>query len=91
PALLEAVLADAAARAGITPAQKDWRAPLLWRTSTSTEGKKLHYGFNFSAEVRRAVFPLSSPAISLLDGRQLNCGDSMILGPWGVVIAEECI
>jgi beta-galactosidase len=88
-AMLEAVLADSAREAGVAAAPAAWRAPLFWRTGVNAAGRRVHYGFNFSAAPRSASLPLAGAATLLPEDRPLAPGEAVLLNPWDVVIAEE--
>ena len=51
-------------------------------------GKEVTYYLNYSAWTQRGVHA-GGPAVSLLDGREIGTGDTIVLKPWGVEIAES--
>jgi len=81
-AMIADLMADTATRAGVEW-DKEAAFPLIVRSGTLTNGKKVHYLLNYSRE------PVAVPA-SLAAGTDLLTGKShkggFELGPWGVSI-----
>lgn len=86
PALTEAILARAAAEAGITPSPH--RAPVLHRTARNAEGRTLHFLMNFSDAPAHAHLPLAHPLTDLLTGRELPPGP-LTLDRWDARVLAQ--
>lgn len=51
-------------------------------------GKEITYYLNYSAWTQTGIHA-GGPAVSLLGGREIGTGDSIVLAPWGVEILES--
>ncbi len=85
--LMDAVVRKAAEDAGLID-DSQLRFPLIVRSGTSNQGKKLHYLFNYSAEQKQLANPFAKSQ-ELLSHRAVEAGDLLTLQPWDVVILEE--
>lgn len=86
PELAEKILAEAADRAGVARPALHW--PLIQRSGTLTDGKRVHYVLNYSAAPASA--PLALPkAHDLLTGKAVAAGSTLDLAPWGAAILAE--
>jgi beta-galactosidase len=87
-ALQTAVLKDALTKAGLAGADQGAAASVHVQHGVNRAGKKIHYYFNYSAAEQAANY--SYPAgTNLLDGKPVDHGSNLTLGPWDVAIVEE--
>jgi beta-galactosidase len=88
-ALQTGIVRDALSRAGLGSAE-DEQLPKTVRVrhGSNTQGKRLHYYFNFSGQEQRFAYPYSQ-AMDLLAGSEVAKGASVALRPWGVAILAE--
>ena len=64
------------------------RFPLILHEGTNISGKQIRYFFNYSGN--EASFIYDAPAgISLLDGKPVASGSSLLLSPWDFKIIEQ--
>ncbi|UWZ85864.1 beta-galactosidase [Occallatibacter riparius] len=84
--LQSAVLKDALAKAGV---KGDYApAKIHVQHGVNRSGKKIHYYFNYSAAEQTANYPYGA-GTNLLDGKTVDHGTALKLGPWDVAIVEE--
>jgi beta-galactosidase len=74
--------------AGIERDFSDMQWPLIARSGTNGQGKRLHYVLNYSEEVKSAVCPYAHVK-DLLTGTEYQKGDTIVLSDWNLVILEE--
>ena len=87
-AVLERVLGDAAARAGVTGPAQAAHFPLVVKSGVNAQGRTLHYLLNYSAVPRAFRYSFAN-GTDLLSGRAVAAGADVPLAPWGVAIVEE--
>ena len=86
--LMGAIMKSAVQQAGITtPAQK-LSYPIIVRSGVNGFGKNLHYIFNYSNDVKTAVYPFIN-GTELFDKKTVKTNDPLQIEPWGVKIIEE--
>lgn len=86
--LMRAIMKKAIEQAGIiTPAQK-LSYPIIVRSGVNDQGKTLHYIFNYSDEVKTAIYPFKD-GTELLDKKTIKMNNQFQIEPWGVKIVEE--
>ncbi len=85
--LMDAVVRNAATEAGVIKTDQ-LRFPLIIRSGTSNQGKKLHYLFNYSAEEKQLPNPFGKSR-ELLADKSVGENELLILQPWDVLILEE--
>ncbi len=79
---------NAVQQAGIsTPAQK-LAYPIIVRSGVNGQGKTIHYIFNYSDDVKTAVYPFKD-GTKLLDKKNVKSNDNLQIEAWGVKIIEE--
>ena len=86
--LLQKLIARAADRKQILPAERQNQFPIILRSGFNDYGKKIHYIFNYSYEPKTITYPFSDSR-SLLDKQSLKANSTITIEPWGVVIGEE--
>ena len=86
-ALAERIVADEAARAGVTPSLPGVRFPVIARGGTLRNGDRVRYVLNYSAAAQRVTLP--GAGTELLSGRRLAAGETLELAPWGVAVVED--
>jgi beta-galactosidase len=87
-ALQTAILRDVLTRAGLTGPDQNAPARVRVQHGVNRMGKKIHYYFNYSAAEQRANYSYEA-GTSLMDGRAVNHGETLTLGPWDLAIVEE--
>jgi beta-galactosidase len=86
--LLQKLIARAADRKQILPAERQNQFPIILRSGFNDYGKKIHYIFNYSYEPKTITYPFGDSR-SLLDKQSLKANSTITIEPWGVVIGEE--
>lgn len=86
--ILQKLIARAADRADVATIERQYAFPLILRSGTNGQGRKLHYVFNFSARQQTIAYPFADSR-SLLDDQPLKHGAQVTIEPWGVVIGRE--
>ena len=84
-AVLKRVMADAVKEAGVAA---ELGFPLIVRGGVNKYGVVVRYYFNYSPAPAGFIYR-HGEAVDLLSGRRVVSGDSLTLGPWGVMIIEE--
>lgn len=85
-AIIEKIVAEQVKRAGI--AAPKLRFPLILRSGTSQQGKKIRYLLNYSAKPQK-IDDGYGTGTELLSGQAVTRGRPFELKPWGVAIVEE--
>lgn len=83
---LKNILRQAAADAKISVPGEQW--PVVIRSGSAMEGKKLHFVLHYSEEERDILCPYESVK-DILTGACYQKGDRIALGDWDVKILEE--
>jgi beta-galactosidase len=86
-ALVEKIVAEEVARAGVVPAVPGVRFPVIVRGGRLKNGHAIRYVLNYSATPQTFVVPAAGS--ELLRPRKLVRGQSLALAPWDVAIIEE--
>jgi len=86
--LLETLVARAADRKGIATAERQCQFPVILRSGTNDQHRKVHYLFNYSYEEQTVSYPFANSK-SLLDNQSLRNGQPVKIEPWGVVVGVE--
>jgi beta-galactosidase len=87
-ALQLAMVKRAVDQAGLASVDQQMPANVHVQHGVNRMGKKLHYVFNYSAEEQKAVYNYGAGS-SLLDGKPVTHGQTLVIAPWDVVIVEE--
>ena len=88
PALMDEVLKDVIKKAGLWSVEQATTFPLILRSGTNQDGKKIHYVFNYSGQNQTLSYPYNQ-ASNLLTGESYSKGTSITLPAWGFVVTEE--
>jgi len=75
-------------KAGLWGVEQTLAFPMIVRSGTNQSGRKVHYIFNYSMEKTTQQNPYGH-AQELLSGREVQSGESLVFGPWDLVILEE--
>lgn len=86
--LLYKLIARSAERKGIATVERQYSFPIILRSGTNDNNKKVHYIFNYSKQPKTVTYPYADSK-SLLDNQKLSKGASVNIEPWGVVIGIE--
>jgi beta-galactosidase len=87
-ALQREVIRGVLKRAGLTGPDQDLPDTVKVRHGRNSQGKLLHYYFNFSGSDQSAVYPYGDGS-ELLTGNAVAKGKSLRLGPWDLAIVVE--
>ncbi|WP_424766918.1 beta-galactosidase [Paenibacillus sp. sgz302251] len=87
-AVIRKVLASAVQEAGLWGADQVHSFPLIVKSGTNAEGKRLRYYFNYSND--KTIFDYPHPSgQELLTGALIAFGQKLELEAWGVLIISE--
>ena len=84
--VLRQVLDDTLMNAGIS-INADERFPLIHRKGTNSDGRTIHYYFNYSGQELKVKSGISGE--ELFSGKGLLEGQEFVLGAWDLAIIEE--
>jgi beta-galactosidase len=87
-ALQRSVLRDVLTKAGLTGPDQEVPAKVHMQHGVNRMGKKVHYYLNYSADEQRVRYAFGTGA-NLLDGKAVDNGSTLTLGPWDLAIVEE--
>ena len=88
--LLKKVLQNVMDKANIIPNAGSDGFPVIVRSGTNTQGKRIDYLFNYSGEKQSAWCP-QKRCQELLSGKMLQEKDLIVIPEWGVIILEEVL
>ncbi len=88
PSMTSKILADVVQKAGVGRDAQALKFPLIVRSGQNTEGKQLHYIFNYSAKEQSLPFPYKQGK-DLLTGKTFTQNMSVAIAPWDLLIVEE--
>lgn len=86
--VLERVLGEAAARAGVSGPAQAAHFPMVIKSGVNAHGRTLHYLLNYSAQPQAFAYGFGA-GTDLLSGKAVGAAGSVPLAPWGVAIVEE--
>jgi beta-galactosidase len=86
--LQTAVLRDALTKAGLIGPDQNLPASIHVQHGVNRTGKRLHYYFNYSASEQRVPYSHAA-GTNLVDGKPVEKGATLTLGPWDLAIVEE--
>jgi beta-galactosidase len=87
-ALVEKVLDDAVKRAGLWGPQQSTHFPAIVRSGVLSNGHRVHYFLNYSADPARVTYAFTD-GTDLLSGSLETQGGNLSLPAWGVAVMEE--
>ncbi|MBD2867440.1 beta-galactosidase [Paenibacillus arenilitoris] len=87
-AVVSRILEGAVREAGLGGADQELAFPVIARSGTNAEGRKIRYYFNYSGDEATFVYPHGA-GIELLGGAAVASGQRLELAPWGVLIIKE--
>lgn len=88
PAYQRALIADLLARAGLTGVDQSLQPSVRVRHATDTNGRKLHYYFNFSSVAESFSYPYRE-GIDQHTERIYSANDEITLRPWDLCLIRE--
>ena len=86
--VLYSLISRAAERKGILAAERKYRFPIILRSGINSQGRQVHYIFNFSPQEQTINYPYQESK-SLLDDQRLKRDKPIRIEPWGVIIGVE--
>ena len=86
--LLEKIIYKVASEAGLLDVQNNYRFPVIIRSGKNSQGKMIHYLFNYSADSKEIEY-LFPQGKELVSGQKMEKGKPVRLEPWDVLIVEE--
>jgi beta-galactosidase len=87
-ALVEKILDDAVKRAGLWGPQQSTHFPAIVRSGVLSNGHRVHYFLNYSADPARVTYAFTD-GTDLLSGSLETQGGNLSLPAWGVAVMEE--
>ncbi|MBS1851172.1 MAG: beta-galactosidase [Acidobacteria bacterium] len=87
-ALQREVIREVLKRTGLTGPDQELPEVVKVRHGRNSQGKVLHYYFNFSGAEQSAIYPYEDGS-DVLAGAAVAKGKALRLGPWGVAIVAE--
>ncbi|CAN5504985.1 hypothetical protein BH10BAC2_BH10BAC2_36750 [soil metagenome] len=81
------IITDKAKETGLID-DKQITYPVVVRSGTNDQGKILHYYLNYSGKEQSVIYNFDK-GTDLLTNKVLKKGDSLVLKPWDILIAEE--
>ena len=84
----EKVFLEALKSANILSADQQLHWPLIVKSGINTQGKSIHYYYNYSSKQKEFVYPHEG-GTELFSGSKVISGQNISIGPWDVVIIEE--
>ena len=85
---MEKILIQAAREAGITDVRNDYSFPVIIRSGTNSQGKMIHYLFNYSKDSQEIRYPFPQGK-DLLSGQTMEKDKPVRLNPWDLIIVED--
>jgi beta-galactosidase len=82
------IVRDAVSRAGLASVDQKLPPAVRVRHGRNSQGKVLHYYFNFSGQEECLAYPYAR-GLDLLTDRAVEKGANVTLRPWGVVVLLE--
>ncbi len=86
--LATAILKDQVNKADLWGKDQELAFPLIVKTGVNKNGKTLRYIFNYSSEKQTFSYEYEK-GTELLEGANVQAGQSMTIEPWGVQIIEQ--
>ncbi len=86
--LLEKIMQQALAEAGLMGPDQQLQFPLIVKSGVNRRGSIVHYYFNYSAEPQSFTYP-HADGVELLSDRAIASGAAIELSAWGLQIIEE--
>jgi beta-galactosidase len=87
-ATTEKVLKEALQKSNLWSADQELHFPLITKSGTNQQGKKVHYYFNYSANTNTIQYP-HKKGKDLLSNTTISKSALLTLDSWGVKIIEE--
>lgn len=85
--LMSKILEQAVKRAGIWGIEQSYSFPLIIKSGTNREGKRIKFLFNYSWDLQTLRSPYQN-AIELQSGSQIKAGQELKIEPWSFAILE---
>lgn len=86
--LLGKVIGMALDKSGIKPFPDNLAFPIIFRSGKNSQGKHIHYFFNYSDKEETISYPLNG-GVELISGKKINKSQALPIEPWGVAIIEQ--
>jgi beta-galactosidase len=87
-ATTEKILSYAVKNAGLWGKDQQLQFPLIVKSGINSQGKAIHYYFNYSAEAKIFVYPYQQGTF-LLSGNKVGAQSQVNLPAWGFEVVEE--
>ncbi|MBS2099581.1 beta-galactosidase [Carboxylicivirga linearis] len=87
-AIQEKILMSEIEELGLTSPDQELHWPLITKSGINTDGKTIHYYYNYSSGTKEFNFPYEK-GIELLTNTKIKKQQTLQINPWGVIIIEE--